>query len=61
MDLQLVPVFLCLYSICLIVMLTFRMIFFHNVFCFVFFLMNLQYSSPFLQDLFIIFKENLLQ
>ena len=25
------------------------------------FLMNLQYSSPFLQDLFIIFKENLLQ
>ena len=35
-DLQLVPVFLCLYSIYLVVILSFRMIFFHNVFCFFF-------------------------
>ena len=36
MDLPLlVPVFLCLYSLYLVVMLHFRMIFFHNVFCFI--------------------------
>ena len=35
MDLELVPVFLCLYSIYLVVMLPFRMIFFHNMFCFI--------------------------
>ena len=35
MDLQLVPVCLCLYSIYLVLMLPFRMIFFHNIFCFI--------------------------
>ena len=35
LDLQLVPVFLCLYSIYMVVMLPFGMIFFHNVFCFI--------------------------
>ena len=36
MQLQLlVPVFLCLYSIYLVVILPFRMIFFHKVFCFI--------------------------
>ena len=34
-DIKLVPVFLCLYSVCLVVMLPFRMIFFHNVFSFI--------------------------
>ena len=34
-NLQLVPVFLCLYSIYLVVMLPFRMIFSHNIFCFI--------------------------
>ena len=38
MDLQLlVTVFLCLHPIYLVVMLPFRMIFFQNVFCFIFF------------------------
>ena len=36
MDLQLlVPMFLCLHFIYLFAMLPFRMIFFHNVFCFI--------------------------
>ena len=36
MDLQLlVPVLLCLYSLYLVNMLSFRMIFFHNLFCFI--------------------------
>ena len=34
-DLQLVPLFLCLYSVYLFVMLPFRMVFFHNLFCFI--------------------------
>ena len=49
MDLQpLVPVFLCFYSIYLVVMLPFRMIFFYP-FLFLF-LVNLQYFSTLLQD-----------
>ena len=53
MDLQLlVPVFLCLYSMYLVVMLAFRMIFFHNEFCFIPFPLYLQYFSSLLQDLF---------
>ena len=49
MDLQLlVPVFLRLYSIYLVFILPFRMIFF-------------QYFSPMLQDLFAILNENLSQ
>ena len=57
MDLQLlVPVFWCLYMF-----LSLRMIFLHNLFCSIFFLVNLQYFHPLLQDLFAIFNENLLQ
>ena len=57
-DLQLlVSEFLCLYSIYLVAMLYFRMIFFINCFDLFLFLMNLQYSSPLLQDLFAIFNE----
>ena len=60
MDLQLVPVFLCLYSICLVIV-TFLIILFHNCFALFLFLVNLQYFSPLLQDSFVIFNENLLQ
>ena len=35
MDLELVPVFLYLYSIYLVVMLPSKMTFFHNMFCFI--------------------------
>ena len=61
MDLELVSVFLCLYSIYLDVMLPFRMILIHNMFCFASFLLDLQYFSPLLQDTFVTFYENLLQ
>ena len=61
MDLELVSVFLCLYSIYLDVMLPFRMILIHNMFYFVSFLLNLQYFSALLQDTFVTFYENLLQ
>ena len=40
MELQLVPVFLCLNSVYLVVRLPFRMIFFNNVFCFISFLLE---------------------
>ena len=60
MDL-LVPVFLCLYSINLVVVLPFKMIFFITYFALFLFHKNLQYFSPLLQDLFAIFNENLLQ
>ena len=46
MDLQLlVSLFLCLYLVYLVFILPFRMVFFHNVFCFLLF-MNLQYLVP---------------
>ena len=62
MDLEpLVSVFLCLYSTYLVAMLSFRKIVFHNLFCIILFLVNVQYLSPMLQDLFLIFNENLLQ
>ena len=63
-DCKLVPFFLCLYSVYLVVILSFSMIFFHSVFSFIsfpFFLMSLQYFSPLLQDLIVIFNENFLQ
>ena len=60
MDLQLlVPVVLCLYSIYLVAMLSFKMIFLVTCFALSLFLLKFQYFSPFLQDLFAIFNENL--
>ena len=60
-GIQLVPVFLCLYSLDLVVMLPFKMIFFITCFPLFFVLVNLQYFNPLLQDLFVIFNENLSQ
>ena len=62
-DLRLVKTFLCLYSIYLVFILTFRMVFFNNFFAreFAFSLVNLQYFSPLLQYLSLIFNENCLQ
>ena len=51
MALQLlVSVFLNLYSVYLVVILHFSMIFFQNVLCFIFVLVNLQYFSFLLQN-----------
>ena len=61
MDLQPVPVFLCLYSKYLVVMLPFRTVYFHSMFFFIFFLVSFNVSVPLLQDLFEIFNENLSQ
>ena len=61
MNLQLlVLAILYLYSIYLVALLSFRMIFFHNLVCFLF-LVNLQYFSPLSEYLYAIFNENLLQ
>ena len=61
MNLQLlVLAILYLYSIYLVAMLSFRIIFCHNLFCFLF-LVNLQYFSPLLEYLYEIFNDNLSQ
>ena len=60
MDLQLlVPVFMCFYSVYLVAMLSFRIIFFMTCFALFLFLVNVHYFSPLLRDLFAIFNETL--